>query len=621
MYDELLGRRARRGRRCERFTRAYEQAAATITLAGLRAGRVRDAGGDVSDGVRVPRAAPRDLRHACAGRSALPVVTEDDRAGVDWRQRRWCSPACAPASGCARTTRLPPRGTLQARDGTVIAEGEDRTTELDPGAPDIKGAARRRAAGPRRRRWPRRACPAGAQVGLTGLEREFDDAPARHGPAARCARARGSLARSTPGEGRAGADHRRSRRAVQKAAVDALGDRYGGIAVLRPDRRRGARARRRSPTRRPSRRARCSRSSRSPARCEAGAVKPSEPTSRWRRSTTLEGVQLQNANGEACGGTLRGELRRVLQLGVRAARAPSSARRRLVPTAERFGFNQRPALVGAARLDDPARGGDRRRPRGRLDRDRPGRGARHAARDGRRWPPPSPTHGRRRGPTLRKGDDPSVSRATTPRRRAHGAPLHGVGGDRRGTGVAAKIDGVRVAGKTGTAELRTTCRPSPVRRRRPRPAADGRQDRHGRLVRRLRPGRAPARGGRGPAGRRGRGRRDGGAGGQAGAAGRAEVTRRPPGVLGCAARQRSRSIDALSLGFRGDCRRSCERAVLVALESSRKSSSEPWIGPSDGRRVGRRDQLAGPGCARLVDERVDRPGRAGPAGRPSPGSP
>ena len=83
-------------------------------------------------------------------------------------------------------------------------------------------------------------------------------------------------------------------------------------------------------------------------------VKPSErfPV---QTSTTLEGVELENANGEACGGSLRVSFAE----SCNSVFAPLGARlgaERLVAAAERFGFNEEPTLTGAARSTLPAAG-------------------------------------------------------------------------------------------------------------------------------------------------------------------------------------------------------------------------------------------------------------------------
>jgi penicillin-binding protein A len=63
-------------------------------------------------------------------------------------------------------------------------------------------------------------------------------------------------------------------------------------------------------------------------------------------------------------------------------------------------------------------------------------------------------------PTLRKGDDAPRTRATSPRTaRTIGRFMRSV--VTSGTGVGAAIPGVKVAGKTGTAELRDTTNDDP----------------------------------------------------------------------------------------------------------------------------------------------------------------
>ena len=69
--------------------------------------------------------------------------------------------------------------------------------------------------------------------------------------------------------------------------------------------------------------------------------------------TTLEGVELENANGEACGGSLRASFAE----SCNSVFAPLGAKlgaERLVATAEQFGFNEEPGLPGAARSTIPA---------------------------------------------------------------------------------------------------------------------------------------------------------------------------------------------------------------------------------------------------------------------------
>jgi penicillin-binding protein A len=178
---------------------------------------------------------------------------------------------------------------------------------------------------------------------------------------------------------------------------------------------------------------------------------------------TLEGVDIENANGEACGGTLVASFAE----SCNSVFAPLGARlgaRRLVSVAERFGFNHDPGVPGAAmstippaeEIGDDLAVGSSAIGQGRVQATAL-QMAVVAATIGRR--------GRRPRPTL----DFDAARAHAPTARATSARTARtverlmLAVVRGGTGTAAAIPGVKVAGKTGTAELRTTerCEPAP----------------------------------------------------------------------------------------------------------------------------------------------------------------
>jgi penicillin-binding protein A len=132
---------------------------------------------------------------------------------------------------------------------------------------------------------------------------------------------------------------------------------------------------------------------------------------------------------------------------------------RLVAAAERFGFNKDPGLVGAMRSTIPAAGeiGDDLA----VGSTAIGQGtvlatplafagiAGAIAMDGLLV-----------RPTLSKGADPARTRATSPEiAKTIGRYMRAV--VTTGTGVGAAIPGVKVAGKTGTAELRDTTNDDP----------------------------------------------------------------------------------------------------------------------------------------------------------------
>jgi cell division protein FtsI/penicillin-binding protein 2 len=170
---------------------------------------------------------------------------------------------------------------------------------------------------------------------------------------------------------------------------------------------------------------------------------------------TLDGVKLHNANGEECGGTLENAFAVSCNsvftpLGVKLGAG------RLVETAERFGFNEQPPIAGAAKSTLPPAS----QISGELDVGSTAIGqgevlatplqmatvAATIADGGRR---PRPTFALTRHAAF-VGRTTSASVARTVRRLM-------IGVVRSGTGTAAAIPGVTVAGKTGTAELKTPC--------------------------------------------------------------------------------------------------------------------------------------------------------------------
>jgi peptidoglycan glycosyltransferase len=155
--------------------------------------------------------------------------------------------------------------------------------------------------------------------------------------------------------------------------------------------------------------------------------------------TTIEGVDIENANGESCGGSLRAAFAQ----SCNSVFAPLGARLgpdRLVKTAEAFGFNADLGIPGAATSTIPQASeiGDDLAVASTIA----GRGKR-----------PQLTL-ERRGPTKRT----QVIPADTARQ--VGRYMEAVVNE--GTGTAAQISGIQVAGKTGTAELKTTAKPDCV---------------------------------------------------------------------------------------------------------------------------------------------------------------
>jgi penicillin-binding protein A len=246
--------------------------------------------------------------------------------------------------------------------------------------------------------------------------------------------------------------HSTLRHDVQVAAQAALGNRYGGVAVLRPSdgsvlALAGIAVSAPQPPGSTFKIITLS------AALSAGLATPST-TYPVRTSATLSGVKLSNASNEACGGSLSASF----AASCNSVFAPLGARvgaRRLAARARAFGFQETPRVPAAkpSTIGDPAK--DLRDAIAvgstaigqNKDLATPLQMASVAAAIGE--------HGVRAKPRV-VHSDPVL------RRRAVSARVAGQVRDmmidvvRSGTGTAAALPGVQVAGKTGTAELRFT---------------------------------------------------------------------------------------------------------------------------------------------------------------------
>jgi len=442
MY-QLLAASSRARLSAGAFTQAYRRSADTATLERVRtAGPLRERDGAYE--VRLDAVTRRF--GTLEGTLRFAVASDDDAAGVVF-ERRLVFPGLRDGEALRRITRMPPRADLQARDGGVIATGPDRASQIGPVAVEIAGrvgpipaeqAAPYAAKGYRK----------DAVVGLSGLERQFE---------ARLAGTFGGSLRAGPRllaqvQPRQGGPVRTSiDRDIEAAAVTALAGRLGGVAVMRPA------------TGEVLALAGLGYSAPQPpgstfkiitlaAGLDAGAVTPksSFPVETF---ATLSGVELENANGEACGGSLAVSFAE----SCNSVFAPLGAKlgaAKLVAAAERFGFNETSDIVGAppssippaAEIGDDLAVGSTAIGQGRVT-STPLRMAELTGAIANGGILVRPTF--LRGAQGRRSRATSRATAQTIRRF-----MRGVVED--GTGRAAAIPGVKVAGKTGTAELRNT---------------------------------------------------------------------------------------------------------------------------------------------------------------------
>ena len=139
---------------------------------------------------------------------------------------------------------------------------------------------------------------------------------------------------------------------MQRAAVTALGGQLGGVVVMQPSTGQILAVAGIGLDRAPAAGLDLQDGHAHAACCRRGVANP-HTVFPYATYATLDGVKLNNANGEECGGTL--ELAFAVScnsvfapLGVKLGAA------RLVATAERFGFNQPPGIAGAAESTLPA---------------------------------------------------------------------------------------------------------------------------------------------------------------------------------------------------------------------------------------------------------------------------
>jgi cell division protein FtsI/penicillin-binding protein 2 len=446
MYGDIDAS-SRRRLRPSQFASAYEEAARKATATSIVPdGHAKAVGGGAY-------ALPMTVRTRLFGtlhlRLRIPTVDESQGVRVAW-SRGLLFPGLRPGETLRSDTRLPPRAALLARDGSLLASGSalsagERSSPLGVAAAAVLGDV-----GPlpssRRAQLEAQGVPSDAIVGISGLERALDDR-LRGVPGGELLAGTRVLAQATPRQ--APPVRTTISPTAQRAAATALGGQYGGVVVMEPSTGQILAV----------------------AGIGTDALQPPGSTFKmvtvtgvleakvtslsstfpFQTSTTLDGVKLENANGESCGGSLA----QAFATSCNSVFAPLAVKlgaAKLVRTAEAFGFNHDPGVPGAAESTIPGAS----EIRGELDLGSTaiGQGQVQASAlqmatvaatigDGGRRPQPSFLAG---GPSPVRAIGPSVAR--TVRRLM-------IDVVRSGTGTAAAIPGVVVAGKTGTAELGT----------------------------------------------------------------------------------------------------------------------------------------------------------------------
>jgi penicillin-binding protein A len=429
--------------RPDRFVALMRDTLTTATAKALTAGEPRRHG----DGYAVPITVRTRVFGVLRGTVEVPLQGSGTSARIDWT-RRMALPGLRAGERLTRTTTMPARADLLARDGTVLATGPTRRSDL----PGIAGQVVGTLGTPSAEDLPalkRLGVPPDATVGVSGLERQLNaqlvGTPGGTLKAGDRVIASAAARKAAPVRSSIDPDVVKAAAEAQQDAPDATGTmvlnaRTGEVLAFQGEPW--------SDLQPPGSTMKIVTAS---AAIEDGLATTSTV---YPRETEAKGFGVQNSDGELCGGTLVESFAD----SCNSVFVPLGAKlgaKRLVQMAEAFGFDRdTPGVLGdtPARIPDPMPDADA--PTSAIGQAQVEATALQVAllsatiANGGRQPRPTFLRTDASAPTRRV-----VSPATAAAMRTLMSAVIS-----EGTGESARValPGITTAGKTGTAELAST---------------------------------------------------------------------------------------------------------------------------------------------------------------------